>query len=39
MPVSGSELLFYADANKISLKYIFPEKNVHRHMLSKMPDM
>ena len=26
MPVSGSVLLFYAGAHKISLKYLFPEK-------------
>ena len=26
MPVSGSVLLLYADAHKISLKYLFPEK-------------
>jgi hypothetical protein len=29
MPVSGSVLLLYAGAHKISLKYLFPEKNVH----------
>jgi hypothetical protein len=39
MPVSGSVLLLYAGAHKISLKYLFPEKNVHRNMLSKMPEM
>ena len=26
MPVSGSVLLLYAGAHKISLKYLFPEK-------------
>ena len=26
MPVSGSVLLLYAGAHKISMKYIFPEK-------------
>jgi hypothetical protein len=26
MPVSGSLLLLYAGAHKISLKYLFPEK-------------
>ena len=26
MPVSGSVLLLYASAHKISLKYLFPEK-------------
>ena len=26
MPVSGSVLLLYADAHKISLKYLIPEK-------------
>jgi hypothetical protein len=32
-----SVLLLYACAHKISLKYIFPEKNCHRNMLLKMP--
>ena len=27
MPVSGSVLLLYAGAHKISLEYLFPEKN------------
>jgi putative effector of murein hydrolase len=39
MPVSGSVLLVYAGAHKISLKYLFPEKKVHRNVLSKMPEM
>jgi cytochrome b561 len=39
MPVLGSVLLLYAGAHNISLKYLFPEKKVHRSMLSKMPEM
>jgi hypothetical protein len=38
MSVSGSVLLLYAGAHKISLKYL-SRKNVHRNMLSKMPEM
>jgi len=37
MPMSGGVLLLYA--HKILLKYLFPEKNIHRNMLSKMPEM
>jgi hypothetical protein len=36
MTVSGSVLLLYAGAHKISLKYLFPEKNIH---MSKMHEM
>jgi hypothetical protein len=32
-----SVLLFYACAHKISLKYLFQEKNCHGNMLFKMP--
>jgi hypothetical protein len=39
MPVSGRVLLLYAGAHKISLKYLFPEKIVHRNVFSKMPEM
>jgi hypothetical protein len=37
MPGSGSVLLLYAGAHKISWNISF-QKNVHRNMLSKMPE-
>jgi hypothetical protein len=33
---NNSVLLLYACAHKISLKYLFPEKNCHRNVLLKM---
>jgi hypothetical protein len=36
MPVSGSVLLLYAGAHKISLKYLFPEKCSSKYVVKKI---